>query len=171
MREVNSKGLRPISARALALGVVCMAAEWVLLVAGLKPHELLVGGVVVALSALFFWRMLQISTERLDLRVRDLLAAWRLPFMMASDAWTITVVLLQDLLGIRKAGSFYRVKGFHTALRDPLLIARRVLVTVYTTSTPNSIVIGVDPAQSRMLVHQLKRAPTSELERELGAQS
>jgi multisubunit Na+/H+ antiporter MnhE subunit len=148
-----------------------MAVEWVLLVAGLKPHELLVGGLAVTASALFFWRMLRISSERLDFRVRDLLTAWRLPWMMACDAWTITVVLLQDLFGIRRAGSFYRVKGFHTALRDPVLVARRVLVTMYTTSTPNSVVIGVDPAQSRMLVHQLKRAPTSELERELGARS
>lgn len=151
--------------------MVCMAAEWVLLVAGLKLHELLVGCVAIAASALFFSRMLQISSERLDFRARDLLTAWRLPWMMARDAWTITIVLLKDLCGISKAGSFYRVKGFHTALRDPVLVARRVLVTAYTTSTPNSVVIGIDPAQSRMLVHQLKREPTSELERELGARS
>lgn len=170
MRAAHAKA-RSISPGVLTLSVVIMAAEWVLLVAGLKRDELIVGALAVALAAVFLWRTLQVASEPLDFRIRDILTLWRLPGMMISDAWTVTIVLLKDLAGIEPAGSFYRVSGFHTALHDPRLVARRVLATVYTTSTPNSIVIGTDPATSRMLLHQLRRAPTSQLQRDLGAQS
>jgi multisubunit Na+/H+ antiporter MnhE subunit len=155
----------------LALCIVLMAAEWCLLVGGFKRDEMIVGAIAVAAAALFLWRAFQIASERLDLRARDVLNVFRLPWMMLSDAWIVTLVLLKDLLHIEPAGSFYRVKGFRTAIHDPLLVARRVLATVYTTCTPNSIVIGIDPTQSRMLIHQLRRSPSSQLERDLGAQS
>ncbi|HEV2576019.1 MAG TPA: hypothetical protein VGU25_02300 [Acidobacteriaceae bacterium] len=170
MRRAQGK-TRPISPGVLTLSVVIMAAEWVLLVAGFKRDEMIVGTLAVALAAIFLWRTLQVASEPLEFRIRDILTLWRLPGMMLSDAWTVTIVLLRDLAGIEPAGSFYRVSGFRTAQHDPLLVARRVLATVYTTSTPNSIVIGTDPATSRMLIHQLRRAPTSPLQRDLGAQS
>jgi multisubunit Na+/H+ antiporter MnhE subunit len=155
----------------LALCIVLMGAEWLLLVGGFKRDEMIIGAVAVAAAAIFLWRAFQVASERLDLRFRDIVTAVRLPWMMLSDAWTVTVVLFKDLFGVERAGSFYRVKGFRTAIHDPLLVARRVLAVVYTTSTPNSIVIGIDPSQSRMLVHQLRRSPSSQLERDLGAQS
>jgi multisubunit Na+/H+ antiporter MnhE subunit len=155
----------------LALCIVLMGAQWLLLVAGCKRDEMIVGALAIAAAAIFLWRAFQVASERLDLRFRDILTALRLPWMMLSDAWVVTVVLFKDLFHLQRAGSFYRVKGFRTAIHDPLLVARRVLAIVYTTSTPNSIVIGIDPSQSRMLVHQLRRAPTSQLERDLGARS
>lgn len=170
MRDSDAAG-RPISARMLGLCVLLMAAGWILLVSGCKRDEMIVGALAVAAAAIFLRRAFQVASERLDLQVRDMLSALHLPWMMLSDAWLVTVVLFKDLLHIESAGSFYRVHGFRTAIHDPLLVARRVLAIVYTTSTPNSIVIGIDPAQSRMMVHQLRRAPTSQLERDLGAQS
>lgn len=170
MPKSNEGGLRTISGRALALSVACMAAEWILLVAGLKRDEMIVGLLCVAAATAFLYLVFRAAGQRMEFRLSDLAVAWRLPWMMVSDAWTVTVVLLKDLLGVERAGSVYRVSGFRTASRDPVLVARRVLATVYTTSTPNSIVIGIDPAQSRMLVHQLKGTPPSKLERQLGSQ-
>jgi multisubunit Na+/H+ antiporter MnhE subunit len=168
---VQSSGVRQIPLRAFAVAVSCMALEWILLVAGLKPHEMIVGAACVAAAGVFLFAAMHVSAQRIRLELRDLAQAWRLPGMMLSDAWTVTVVLLKDLLRLEPAGSFYRVSGFRTAKEDPLLVGRRVLATVYTTCTPNSIVIGIDPAQSRMLVHQVKRAPSSKLEKNLGSQS
>jgi len=170
MRDSNAAG-RSIATGTLVLCVGLMAGEWCLFVSGFKREEMIVGALAVAAAALFLWRAFQAASERLDLRTRDVLVAIRLPWMMLSDAWLVTVILAKDFLHIERAGSFYRVKGFRTAIHDPLLVARRVLVTVYTTSTPNSIVIGIDPTQSRMLIHQLRRRPSSQLERDLGAQS
>jgi len=80
-------------------------------------------------------------------------------------------VLLRDLLRSRRAGSFYRVSGFETSKDDPRLIGRRVLATVYTTISPNSIVIGIDFRQSRMLFHQIERSGVSKMAKGLGANS
>ena len=141
-----------------------------MLVDTVKWHEMLVGAVCVGLACWFIAHALQAGHERLDLRWRDVLTVWRVPGLMVHDAWIVTVVLFKDLLHRGGAASVYRVTGFHTAGHDPLLVARRVLATMYTTCTPNSIVIGIDPGQSVMLAHQLTLAPPSELEQELGRQ-
>jgi hypothetical protein len=107
---------------------------------------------------------------KLDFRIVDLLTCWRIPWYIVSDSYTIVAVLLKDLAGVEKAGSFYRFCGFKTSAHDPLLMARQVLATGYTTVTPNSIVIGIDAAQSRMLFHQLQRTEVSRMAKELGAQ-
>lgn len=168
-KSPSSRG-RSISAGALAAALVCMAVEWILLVAGVKLHEIIVGAVAVSAGALFMWRVFALSSERLDLRLPDVLTAWRVPWMLMSDICVVTIVLLKDVSGMERAGSAYRVSGFRSAKRDHLLIARDVLATLYITSTPNSIVLGIDPAQSRIVVHQLAPRPASRLERELGGQ-
>lgn len=170
-RESSSRRVWPVSARALSFGVAWMILEWIMLVDGTKLHEMLVGIVCIALSAVFVSRALQLSFELPILRWRDILTIWRLPGMVAADAWTVILLLLKDLLHLEPAGSVYRATGFHTSKEDRVLIGRRALATMYTTCTPNSIVIGIDPEQSKMLAHQLKLTPPSTLEQQLGRQS
>jgi hypothetical protein len=79
-------------------------------------------------------------------------------------------ILVKDLLGVKRAESFYRVSGFKTSKSNPLLVARRVLATFYTTMAPNFIVIGIDFRQSRMLFHQLQRSSVPQMTKALGAQ-
>jgi multisubunit Na+/H+ antiporter MnhE subunit len=146
-----------------------IAALWVLFVGGTKPHEMIVGCVVLALSAAFMFRVGETESLNLDFRMVDLLTCWRIPWYILSDGYTILLVLLKDLAG-KRAGSFYRFCGFKTSGHDPRLVARGVLATGYTTVTPNSIVIGIDVAQSRMLFHQLQRSEVSRMAKELGAQ-
>jgi hypothetical protein len=89
---------------------------------------------------------------------------------MASGIWEITVVLFKDLTYLSRAGSYYRVSGFKTGKRDRIAVARTVLTTVYTTTAPNFIVIGIDPELSRMLFHQIERSSVPKMTRALGAQ-
>lgn len=162
------------SPRAVYLGVlvfVVMGAEWILLVAGTKLHEMIVGAASVIASSVFLLAVHRTSPQNVRFRPADLAAGWRIPWYILSDVCTITVVLFKDLLGLEKAQSLYRVSGFKTGKHDPVLVARRVLATVYTTTGPNSIVIGIDYTQSRMLFHQLKRSGVSKMTRSLGAQS
>lgn len=169
MRESKANGLRTISGGVLALSVIVMAAEWILLVAGTKRDEMIVGALCVIAAGLFLQFVYRAEDQKLDIRLKDLATCWRIPWYILNDAWQITLVLLKDLLGIQRASSFYRVCGFKTAKYDPLLTARRVLATVFTTVTPNSIVIGIDYEQSRMLFHQLVRSRVSRTTQELGA--
>lgn len=162
--------MRTISAGVLTLSVLVMAAEWILLVAGLKRDEMIVGAVCVLAAALFLQLAFRARSQQLDFRLKDLAACWRIPWYIVTGAWEIVLILLKDLLYIKRASSFYRVSGFTTGKYDPLLVARRILATAYTTTAPNFIVIGIDYEQSRMLFHQLERSSVPKMTQELGAQ-
>ncbi len=151
--------------------IVLMAAEWILLVAGTRAHEMIVGVVSVLASALFLSGVSKMSTLALDFRLSDAAQGWRIPWYVLSDCYTITVVLLRDLFTSQRAASLYRVSGFKTSKDEPRLVARRVLATAYTTTSPNSIVIGIDFNQSRMLFHQIERRGVSKMTKSLGANS
>jgi hypothetical protein len=168
MRQIGS-GSRRISAGVLALSVVIMAAEWILLVAGVRRDEMIVGAISVAASALFLQFVDRSEEQRLDLRLHDLVQAWRIPWYILTGSWEITLILLKDLTKMKRASSFYRVSGFKTSKYEPLLIARRVLATAFTTTAPNFIVIGIDYEQSRMLFHQLQRSSVPKMTQALGA--
>ena len=169
MSNHQTSGLRTISAGVLALSILVMAGEWILLVAGVKRDEMIVGALSVGAAAAFLQFVYRAEKQKLDIRLKDLATCWRLPWYILNDTWVVTLVLLKDLLGIKRASSFYRVCGFKTAKHDPLLVARRVLATAFTTVTPNSIVIGIDYDRSRMLFHQLQRSRVSKMTQELGA--
>lgn len=169
MQEMKRNGLRKISAGVLILSVIVMAAEWILLVAGLKRDEMIVGSLCVIASALFLQLVYRSEDQQLDIRLNDLIQCWRLPWYILNEGWVITRILVKDLAGIKRAGSFYRVCGFKTSKSNPLLVARRVLTTMYTTMAPNSIIIGIDYEQSRMLFHQLERGSVPKMTEALGA--
>ncbi len=171
MRGSVEGKLRKISAGALTLSAIVMAAEWILLVAGLKRDEMIVGGLSVLASVLFLQLVYRAEDQRLDIRLNDLIQAWRIPWYILTGSWEITLILLKDLTGIKRASSFYRVSGFKTGKYGPLLVARRVLAIAFTTTAPNFIIIGIDYEQSRMLFHQLERSSVPKMTQALGAQS
>ena len=152
----------------MLLILVLMAVEWILFVFGVKGQEMIVGAGSVLLSWLFVWMVRRSTRREFDLRARDLAQAWRIPVYLVRDTAEVTWILLLDLLHIKPAGSYFRVSGFKTAKRDPLRVTRRGLVTLFTSATPSTIVLGVDPAQSRMLFHQLKRSDPNAMQHNLG---
>ncbi|GAC1422059.1 MAG: hypothetical protein NVSMB62_17500 [Acidobacteriaceae bacterium] len=146
-----------------------LTAGWILLVAGTRLHEMVVGAAAVVACAAFLWFVHRHSTLRVSFQLMDVLTGWRIPWYILSDSYTVIDVLVRDCVTSRRADSLYRVSGFATSRSDPTLAARRVLATVYSTATPSSIVIGVDYSQSRLLIHQLRRSEMSLMMRELGA--
>jgi hypothetical protein len=147
-----------------------VALAWILFVGGTHRNEMFVGAGVLVLAVLFSYQVWRIESIHADFRAADIAQGWRIPWYILSKDFEIIVILMEDLLGIRRAGSFYRVSGFKTSKSDPQLVARRVLATFYTTLAPNFIVIGIDFRQSRMLFHQLKRSGVSQMTKALGAQ-
>lgn len=170
MREPKQSEPRRLSAGVLILSLLVMAAEWILLVAGLKRDEMIVGALAILAAGLFLHLVYRSEHQRLEIPLRDLLQAWRLPWYILNESLLITWILLKDVAGVQRAGSFYRVCGFKTSKSDPVLIGRRVLATAYTTMAPNSLVLGIDYEQSRMLFHQLQRTPVPKMTQALGAQ-
>jgi len=161
---------RSSSPAVIAAMAFCLAAGWVWLVAGTHLHEMMVGAAVVVVAALFLKTVHESSQNALRLEWKDVAQCWRIPWYMASGIWEITVVLFKDLTHLTRAGSYYRVSGFKASKRDRVVIARTVLATVYTTTAPNFIVIGIDPELSRMLFHQIERSGVPKMTQALGAQ-
>jgi multisubunit Na+/H+ antiporter MnhE subunit len=166
-REKAGGGVRNVLGAAMTVAI--LAGGWILLVAGTKPHELIVGAVSVGAAALFLYQVKRSETLDLRFRVADVATGWRVPGYLVVDVWVITRVLVLDLLRIKRAGSHYRVWRFTTSKESPTQAARRVLATVYTSATPNSIVLGVDYDQQRILIHQMERSKLTVMERDLGA--
>lgn len=156
-------------AQFLAAVAAALFAGWVWLVASLHLHEMIVGAVVVILSTAFCALVLRSATLPLQLRLKDILAIRHVPAEIVKDTWVVVTLLFRDLFLGQRAGSFYRVAGFATSRRDPVLVARTALAVTYTTLSPNMIVIGVDPAEGHMLFHQLQRDDVPASTRALGA--
>ena len=153
-----------------AVVVALMAAEWILLVAAIKWHEMMVGAASIAASVIFLYSVNRSEKQRFDFEWSDVATGWRVPGYLISDLSQITVALFRDLLQEGKVGSLYRVCDFRTAKASPRLVARRVLATAYTSATPNSIVIGIDYDQNRLLLHQVVRSPITKMAESLGAE-
>ena len=109
------------------------------------------------------------SNTELALRPRDLFQCWRIPWYIAGDVCVLTLVAFKDLMHLEPAQSLYRVCGFDTSAHDPVRKARTVMAIAFTTASPNILVIGIDPATSRMLFHQLKSGKVPQMARALGA--
>ena len=162
---------RSYSLFASVIIALCLALGWVWLVAGTHLHEMIVGAAAVVAATLFLRAVNRSTRNAIRLEWKDLAQCWRIPWYMASDIWVITFVLLKDLSYVHRAGSYYRVCGFKSSKRDEKIVAREVLATVYATTTPNFVVIGIDPELSRMLFHQIERSSVPKMIQVLGAQS
>lgn len=148
-----------------------MAGEWILLVAGVKSHEMIVGGLSVLAAAAMLKAVYRSNWLHLQIHFADVMAAWRIPWYIVSGVYEITVVFLKDLFAHKSAGSYFRVADFKTNERSPLLLARGILATLYTTTAPNFIIIGIDHKQERMLFHQIERSGVPKMTKELGAET
>ncbi len=168
-RQEESKALGKVASGSMAWVLALMAALWVLLVGGLHRDEVIVGSFSVLGAGAMFWLVARVRGMQMRFTARDLATGWRLPWYTVKDLWTVTRVLALDVFAGERAPSAFRVCGFRTSKRRPEDVARRVLVTAYTSATPNAIVLGIDPDQSRLLLHQLERSEISETMRELGA--
>ncbi len=158
------------SSPAVTAVAICLALGWVWLVATIHLHEMIVGAAVVVLASLFLRLVHRSQPNVVQFHWKDVVQGWRIPWYMVCDTWIVILVFLSDLLHLRPAGSYYRVCGFKCSKRDPAIVGRGVLATMYMTATPNSIVLGIDPQSSRMLFHQLERASVPQMVRALGAQ-
>jgi hypothetical protein len=153
------------------LVLISAAAFWILFVGGTRRDEMLVGICVVLLTAAFVYQVWRTETLRVEFHVRDVIQGWRVPGYVVRDTYVILVVLLRDLFGTASANSLYRVGGLKWGAQNHRNTARQVLITLYTTMSPNSIVIGIDPHRRRILLHQLQRSSISKMNAALGVQS
>jgi hypothetical protein len=153
----------------LLLSVVAGGGLWIAFVATSNLHEMFVGLLCVAVTYAFTAFVYRSAAMKLSFRLCDVLAFWRMPWYILSGVSEITLILARDLLRIAPAQNLYRVCGFDTSAHDPLRMARSVMAIACTTVAPNFIVLGIDPATSRMLFHQLASSAVPKMTKALVA--
>lgn len=143
---------------------------WILLVSGTKPEEMIVGAISTVLTVAFTAYGVRRSAVRVRLGWIDVAQVAYVPIYLVFGIWEILSVLFLDLLQIKSAESLYRAVRFETAT-GPESAGRQLLAIVYTTATPNFIILGIDRKSHWMLFYQLRRSGIPAMTRHLGAKA
>lgn len=165
--------LPPASARAsagwLLLQFAAAYALWFLFVGELTVDEALFGLVGAGVTAFASQAVMGRHLAPLRARWRDVLQIWRLPRYLLSGSWLILAVLARQVLLGQPAGSLLLEVPFDPGGDDDESAVRRALAIIYSCSTPNFVVLGVDRQRGRLIYHQLRRAPVPAMTVRLGA--
>jgi len=149
------------SARSLARTALAWVAQaaaffgvWLLLVAKVSPGELLVGVLAAALAATASQLVVAEHIAAFAPQARALPVLARAPWEILVDTAVVLGELARRLAGRPGRGALVAF-DFPTSGDDPGEAARRAIATLVTTLSPNSVVVDVDRARGRVLVHLL----------------
>lgn len=153
------------------LTFVAMYFLYVFFVCPPDEAEMAIGFVVAAAAtaAVVIYR----AGEKIEFcpSARDVLQGWRIPGMALEGTCQLFRSLFLQLLGIKKAGSFMRAVPFSAWKSDCRSSARGALAELYTTMTPNSVVLGISHKQKLLLLHQVAPSKLSPMMLNLGGHS
>lgn len=168
-RSEERDGKRPFAVNTVLASACAMAALWILLVGSDHRDEMIVGAAGVAFSTFLLGLIASVQRRQERYMLTDLLQIRHVPLEIVRDIGVLLRILWKDLLLGAAPAPVFRFCGFQTSKTAPEDVARRVLVTAYSSAAPNTIVLGIDYNQSRMLFHQLERSAVSKTMRSLGA--
>lgn len=141
---------------------------WLVFVGTFAFHELLLGAIGALMASVGLTIIDFYYPTRFLPTPAELLSFWRLPWYLLVGTWEIAVVAGKDLLRIERAKSLFRVAHFNAGkYEDASDVARRVLAVVFTTFTPNFIMLGVNTSDNKLLVHQIDRYSQLKLPKEI----
>lgn len=144
---------------------------WIVFVGTFDQQEMLIGMAVSVVSAVAICVVEYANEAHFRPRMRDVAQAIFIPWLIAKDTCVIFLVALRDLVGGQKAESDFRLAAFEAgAPHDPHDTGRRVIAVTYTTMSPNSIVMGINTLERRMLFHQIQRSDVPRMTNNLGAE-
>lgn len=143
---------------------------WLVFVGTFSRWELLIGAGVTVLGGVAIAVVERADDAHFRPRLRDLVQAVFIPWLLIQGTYEILWVSVRDLLGGRKAVSAFRIVGFEAGeLDDVHATGRRVLAVAYTTMAPNFIVLGVNTNQQNLVFHQIERSGIPKMTKNLGA--
>ncbi len=153
----------------LLFAVVVSFVLWVVFVVGVPPQETFLGVICALATTAFIFSMWRAERDHLALSVRDILQVRYVPGQVVHDAFRIIGMLFRDVWSGGRAQSLFRVHTFDASPPDPTKLEREVLLVLYMTASPNSILLGVQGDRNLLLMHQLLEEPLPAMARNLGA--
>jgi multisubunit Na+/H+ antiporter MnhE subunit len=128
---------------------------WLLLTSTLDKAEAVVGAGASCLAATAAEVVRTQGAFGFAPRASWVLRAWRIPIRIASESVQVFGVLANHMTGRKRVRGTLRAIPFHHGGEGPRDGARRAVATVAVSVSPNTFVIGFDPDENVMLVHQL----------------
>jgi multisubunit Na+/H+ antiporter MnhE subunit len=99
----------------------------------------------------------------------QILQAWRLPYYAVQGSWELFKALAKQLFTRQGADSLIQAVPFEVGDDDADSAGRRALAVLYTTLTPNFVVLGIAHKQGLLLYHQVLKGEVLQLTINLGA--
>jgi multisubunit Na+/H+ antiporter MnhE subunit len=132
---------------------------WLLLTSTIDKAEAVVGAgaSIIAATAAEIVR----ASGRFDFapRARWIWRAWLIPVRVVVESGQAFLVLWNHVTGRRPVRGTYRAIPFRHGGTGPRDGARRAVATVAVSVSPNTYVIGFDPEEDVVVVHQLRPDP------------
>jgi multisubunit Na+/H+ antiporter MnhE subunit len=149
-------------------------ALWVLFANQFSVHELAFGAVAAGIAVIGYAAVWKHGHVPFAPRWIDALQIWRLPAYAVTGTWEVLHGLLQQLTRKEGAPSVTSAAPFVWGDDSSQEVARRALAIIYTTLTPNFVVLDVLPPKQgemhgTMLYHQILPGRIITIARNLGA--
>jgi multisubunit Na+/H+ antiporter MnhE subunit len=132
---------------------------WLLLTSTVNKAEALVGAGVAMVAATAAEVVRANRRFGFRPRARWLLRAWRIPIRIAVETGQAFVALFRHVTGRKRVRGTFRAIPFRHGGEGPRDGARRAVATVAVSVSPNTFVIGFDPDEDVVFVHQLQSDP------------
>jgi multisubunit Na+/H+ antiporter MnhE subunit len=131
---------------------------WLLLVDTIAMAELLAGSGAAAIAATLVELAEHQAAVRNRVRAEWIASARNIPVEVLRDTWLVLRVAVGCLGGRRPASAFH-VVPVRAGGDDPEDATHRAVLTLGTSLSPNSVVLGVDPESGLMVLHRLVPPP------------
>ena len=168
--ETGRRGRRG-GPRSYAAGWLAWSAAlfvlWLLLTGTLLTAEVVAGLVASALGAAAAELVRSQDLVRFSPRLNWLVRAYKLPGAVTRDSGLLLAALARRVLLHRPVTGAFRAIPFEFGGEDARSEARRALITASVTFSPNTYVVGFDPDNDLVLVHQLVPVPRPRAARDL----
>ncbi len=145
------------------------AGLWLIFVSNTNTWELLVGAAAAGLATLGLAVFRRLGLVKFSPSLRQIAEAWRLPWYALSDTWKLLQAIGKQLFSKAGAPGSLVAVPFEVGQDEPASAGRRALAVLYTTMTPNSVVLGVIQEQQLLLYHQLIPGDLPQTTQNLGA--
>jgi multisubunit Na+/H+ antiporter MnhE subunit len=132
---------------------------WLLLTSTVDKAEAIVGAGASLIAATVAEAVRAQGTFGFAPRAAWLRRAWLIPVRIGVESLQAFAVLANHVTGRKRVRGTYRTVEFRHGGTGPRDGARRALATVAVSVSPNTFVIGFDPDEDVVLIHQLRPDP------------
>ncbi len=142
---------------------------WLIYVSQVNVWEILVGSAAAAMATLGLAVFRRLGLVKCGPSLRQIAEIWRIPQCVISGTGQIMQGIGRQRFSREGANRHLLAISFDAGRDDAEGTGRRALAVLYTTMTPNFVVVGIVREQGLLLYHQLIPGKVPQMTQNLGA--